>query len=161
MITQDAIRARMVELEDSVRGWTEALTMVIVDYHMRPPVTDKEQILNGLRTYFSEIGCHVEPRPVPTQMTLAEYARDMGERPFKVSLPYSQDVWTVELDQAPIEPTVVCWLHVYKGHERQFSHEFKVPLSDPDSLPKMVAYMQKKSKFLRGGLSSKIPKVEA
>lgn len=145
-----------VRLEHSREDWATALNMVI-DYHQKKPMTEKEEIHNGLRTYFEEIGCHVEPKPVITQMTVAEFARDIGEKPFKVTLPYSQDVWHIELDG----PMIVCWLHVYKKHERQYSHELKVALADPNSLPKLVAFMQGKSKFLRGGLGCGIPKVEA
>lgn len=38
---------------------------------------------------------------------------------------------------------------------------FKIPLSDPESLPKVLAHLQKHTKFLRGGLGDYIPKLKA
>lgn len=132
--------------------------IIIVDYIGGPAVTPGEhEILNGLRIYFAEIGCHVQPRPKLAEMTTPEMMRALN-KPLLVVLPYSQDAWAIEIEG----DTINCWMDQSRdGTQRATVPVFKIPVSDPQSLPKLVAYMQRKSKFLRGGLRNEIPKVEA
>lgn len=97
--------------------------------------TQQDDILTAVTGYFNSIGCSVGLGRMNTNRA--------------VRLPNSATVWNFLIeDEYLIVKAVV--IRPWDATDRQ-QKLFKIALSDPDSFPKILAHMEKHSKFLRGG----------
>lgn len=97
-------------------------------------------ILNkAVAEYFTEIGCWVLSH---------EYWST-------IRLPLATTCWSIDFIG-----DLVYLTETKAGFRRTDRDPFKISVTDPDSFPKMLEHMQKKSKFLKGGTNHKpfIPK---
>lgn len=119
----------------------EQTEVMVTRWEGPPPLTAEEEAQQGCYTYFLELGCEGSRR---------------GSRPV-VRLPNGVDEWSIEVDGDKLVIEKV----LRDRYSESRAKPFTVPLSDPESLPKALAHMQKHTKFLRGGLGDYIPKIKA
>ncbi len=117
------------------------MTEVTIHRWEEPKLTPEEEAQQASYNYFLEIGCEGSRR---------------GRQPV-VRLPQAVDEWSIDVEG---EYLVIAKVLLDRWSEKR-ACRFKITLSDPESLPRAMAHMQKHSKFLRGGLGNHIPVIKA
>lgn len=115
------------------------------------PTSPEYECLEAVLLYFSTIGCTVVKK---------NSGRGMFDlSPTFVTLPKSITRWNITINGDVISAEIELDIHD-RWHNRNCK-TLSISLTDPESLPKLLAHMQKHSKFLRGGLSNHIPVIKA
>ncbi len=123
----------------------EFKTETIMEFE-EPELTPYGQAVEGTYNYFIGIGCE-------------GLRRCRGSTPI-IRLPGGVDEWSIDVngDLLVVEKVAPNT----NGRAATVAKRFQVPLADPESFPKILAHLQKHTKFLRGGTNANrfIPKAD-